>query len=83
MQNEKVCLASAWLCAKMCSDSADTFCAETESVILFHARDECASSFYEGLTLFNPFGHRKYINAGERWRFIEADLSPGISSKNE
>ncbi len=27
---------------------------------------------YDGLSLFGPFGNRKYLNAAERRRFIEA-----------
>jgi hypothetical protein len=29
---------------------------------------------YDGLSLFGPYGNRKYLNSAERQRFIEAAL---------
>jgi integrase/recombinase XerD len=45
---------------------------ETESVILFQPRRAMREQPYFSGSLFNKLGHRKYLDAAERQRFIEA-----------
>src|ERR1700744_1048693 len=54
--------------------------AATESIILFQRGQMRESG--QRLSLFNQSGSRKYLNAAERWRFIEAAQCAPLSARH-